>query len=95
MSAEPHIALWPNVPKCVFIPVPLDDELLPDNRTIDRKNLDVSVNDTFDGNHSAKCMQLNILEDEYDKDTIPCVDDVTSSIFTCNTMDDDSVGNVS
>jgi hypothetical protein len=32
---------------------------------------------------------------EYNEDTIPFIDDVTSSTITCNTTDNDYVGNVS
>jgi hypothetical protein len=38
VPAESHIELWPNVPKCVFISVPLDYELSPDNSRIDHEN---------------------------------------------------------
>ena len=71
MPAKSHIEQWPNLPKCGFVPVPLDIESLPDDSTIAHKNLDVSVNDTFDDNCSVVCMWHNILE--YDENTISFV----------------------
>ena len=90
---ESHIELWLNVPKWVFVPVPLDNESLPDNSTIDSKTEDVSVNESFDDGYSVMSIQHTILE--YNEDTIPFVNDVTSSTVTCNTTDDDPVGNTS
>ena len=45
MPIEFHNELWPFVPKCMFVLVPLDNESSPDNSMIDRMDLDVSVHD--------------------------------------------------
>jgi hypothetical protein len=91
MPSESHIELWPNVSKCVFISVNLDNELSPNNSTIESKNEDASVSDSLPDVYSVACFKDRVLE--HDEDTTPLVNDVTSSTFMCSTTDDDSLGN--
>ena len=60
---------------------------------ITTKYKDVSFNNFLLDNYSVTCEKQRVLN--YDVDTVPLVDNATSSTVTCITTYDNSVGNTS
>ena len=88
MPTESNIDLRPNVPVCVFIPDELDDISLPDLSTIDNNMLNVPLDDTLDD--SVSCNMHKLFPFSSDSSA-----SMTNSTVTCDTTDNDSVGNAS
>jgi hypothetical protein len=90
MPTQLKIDLRPNVSVCVFVPDDLDNVLLPDFSTIDTNMLNVPFDDSVDNTDSVSCNMHKRL---------PCNSNpftsMTDSTITCDTTDNDSVGNAS
>jgi hypothetical protein len=73
---------------CVFIPDELDSVLLPDLSTIDNNMLNVPFDDTLDDSVSCNMHKLFPFSSDYSAS-------MTNITITCDTTDDDFVGNAS
>ena len=73
---------------CVFVPDELDDVSLPDLSTIDSNMLNVPIDDPLDD--SVSCNMHKLFPFSSDSSA-----SMTNSTITCDTTDDDSVGNAS